>query len=122
MSEKTGPQKNPSLLVYSGHNFIVKMCVAMRMFLKKIHSESFSSYVHSQSSMSRCTGLDTDDCPSFGLVHDPKNYPIYYDPIYYPDLYPEYFISSTKCAAWLECDLDDHLVHVCPSCRNFDLQ
>ena len=33
--------------------------------------------------------LDIDDCLLDGFVHDPKKYPLYYDPIYYPELYRE---------------------------------
>ena len=48
--------------------------------------------------------LDIDDCPLDGFVHDsdPKKYPLYYDPIYYPELYRECIISPTNSAAWLE--------------------
>jgi hypothetical protein len=88
-----------------------------------VFAENFILALMFLSKVASCAArvLDIDDCPSLGLLHDPKNYPIYYDPIYYPELYYEYFISPTNSAAWIESDLKIH-IHKCTSCRNFDLK
>ena len=65
--------------------------------------------------------LDVDECPIHALIHDPRNYPKFYDPIYFPELYYDIFISSTKSASWHESDLNKH-VRTCTSCREFNFE
>ena len=84
------------------------MLACVLMFLNKVASRA-------------ARVLDMDDCPPFGLIHDPKNYPIYYDPIYYPEIYYEYFISPANSVAWLKFDLKNH-IRTCLSCKKIDLK
>ena len=70
--------------------------------------------------------LVDDDCPPFDEPHDIDDYPGFYDPLYYPSLFPEIFSDSGKLCDWLLSSLREHLslcrfVHQLLSVRELSL-
>ncbi|KAJ3574414.1 hypothetical protein NP233_g1788 [Leucocoprinus birnbaumii] len=53
--------------------------------------------------------------PSHDVAHDISQYPLYYDPIYYPEYHRAVFMSPSSICAWLEDALNFHLRY-CPNC------
>ncbi|KAH0835807.1 hypothetical protein J3R83DRAFT_9664 [Lanmaoa asiatica] len=54
--------------------------------------------------------IDDRFCPPDG-PHDIKDYPIFYDPIYYPNENPECFETPLNFCVWLNNALKDHASH-----------
>jgi len=61
--------------------------------------------------------LDADDCPPHDVIHDINDYPKFYDALYYPQWYPQFFLSPNKCSMWLERCLNEH-VSKCYNCKS----
>lgn len=59
--------------------------------------------------------VDVDDCPPLGVPHEMSQYPIYYDPIYYPDIHRNVFMSPESIAQWMESQFPHHL-NCCQQC------
>ena len=45
--------------------------------------------------------LDELLCPPANIAHDPNDYPDFYDPLYYPMLHPNIFMTIESVSSWL---------------------
>ena len=54
-------------------------------------------------------------CPPIETAHTVDDYPLYYDPLYFPDLHPSIFDNPHNCCHWLASALNDHHLH-CRRC------
>ncbi|KAI5997195.1 hypothetical protein EDC04DRAFT_2798063 [Pisolithus marmoratus] len=59
--------------------------------------------------------LDEASCPPDG-PHIPADYPLYYDPLYYPHEHVSIFETPIKFVTWLSKSLKSHHVH-CVNCE-----
>ena len=57
-------------------------------------------------------------CPSSETLHLIDDYPYYYDPLYFPNLYPSLFVNPNNFCDWLAFALNDHHV-VCHRCTTY---
>ena len=49
-----------------------------------------------------------EDCPPDNVPHMPSDYPIYYDAVYFPELYASVFESPNSFCAWLCTAVRNH--------------
>jgi hypothetical protein len=64
----------------------------------------------------RCTQprvLSASHCPSHECVHDICQYPIYYDPLYFPDLHPFVFETESSFSVWFLNRVQNHSLECC---------
>ena len=73
-----------------------------------------------KSASRRSRVLDVSDCPPEDVPHYIHDYPLFYDALYYPELYPHYFVDSESCTTWLRRELNVHLRN-CLVCRHLDV-
>ena len=59
--------------------------------------------------------LCASQCPSDNKPHDIDEFPLYYDPLYYPACYRTLFNSKKMVCQWLLHHLQEHPL-MCPSC------
>lgn len=52
--------------------------------------------------------LEEDQCPPFGIDHDIRDYPAYYDPLYYPQFHASKFENARSFCCWLSEALTNH--------------
>ena len=52
--------------------------------------------------------LEENMCPPSEIPHLIDDYPYYYDPLYFPHLYPSLFVNSRNFCDWLASALNDH--------------
>ena len=57
--------------------------------------------------------LEENMCPPSEIPHLIDDYPYYYDPLYFPHLYPSLFVNSRNFCDWLASALNDHHVSCC---------
>ena len=54
-------------------------------------------------------------CPPFDVEHNIDDFPVYYDPLYYPLLYPHIMSTSQSVCDWLASAINNHL-YQCHKC------
>lgn len=59
--------------------------------------------------------LTIEACPPHDEIHETNDFPIFYDPCYYPELYPQIFETVDSVTIWLRHALRDHFVR-CLDC------
>ncbi|KAG2112593.1 uncharacterized protein F5147DRAFT_683654 [Suillus discolor] len=52
--------------------------------------------------------LEVAACPPYNLCHLIELYPLYYDPLYYPQYHPSVFATSENFCIWLRASLSTH--------------
>ncbi|KAG2137734.1 hypothetical protein BD769DRAFT_1435872, partial [Suillus cothurnatus] len=61
--------------------------------------------------------LDAVACPPHNLCHLIESYPLYYDPVYYPQFHTSVFATSENFCLWLRVSLSTHC-NACLTCRS----
>lgn len=56
----------------------------------------------------RARVLDIASCPPHDVDHDTDAYPIFYDPLYYPQCHSIVFANASSFCLWLQSSLEDH--------------
>jgi hypothetical protein len=66
--------------------------------------------------------LSLEDCPPDNVPHMPSDFPIYYDALYFPQLYPSVFDTPDAFCRWLSTAVRNHQIglHAC-SCTSLML-
>lgn len=59
--------------------------------------------------------MNIEACPPHDETHETNDFPIFYDPCYYPELYPQIFETIDGVSIWLQQALRGHLV-LCADC------
>lgn len=105
----------------SGHHFSQPIC---DLIVDYAFTRAHSSNVCMLSSYSEATNnwfgfivkhpcrrvrvLEEDQCPPFGIDHDIRDYPAYYDPLYYPQFHASKFENARSFCCWLSEALTNH--------------
>lgn len=59
--------------------------------------------------------LDLVECPPDEIPHDPLDYPLYYDPVYFPTMHETVFQDPNSVCRWLSIAMEEHWTR-CNSC------
>ena len=52
-----------------------------------------------------CRVLSSDLCPPHDVLHDIETYPLFYDPLYYPQYHLRIFSTAENFCSWLQSSL-----------------
>jgi hypothetical protein len=64
--------------------------------------------------------LNASDCPPHNVLHENFDYPLYYDPLYFPQDHSLLFQTEESVCAWLLSGLQQHS-SICASCPSSDI-